>query len=254
MVIGTQLTYPEIKYVNSEICRKADKCFYAAGISGFYGYAAIDLGPKYTYTVERQRSNVAVSIGKETYTRSVLSITPNTKKEGKAVFDTILRSESYIPISSVVESSTSLRQGFDKIRKPGRVSPLLLLFLAQWYLQKDIQQQELSSSSEDLSSSSSTLLSDLLTPSKIKETALLLCNRLNLPIDLILPPNDLSSTDSLIESFISTNSAEISPIAAILGGLVAQQVLNTISKKQHPLQNFLILNGDLTAGPVYCVV
>lgn len=41
----------------------------------------------------------------------------------------------------------------------------------------------------------------------------------------------------------SENQVEISPVCAVMGGIVGQEVLKAISHKDKPIQNFFFLNG-----------
>lgn len=48
-----------------------------------------------------------------------------------------------------------------------------------------------------------------------------------------------------------TTNLEFPPTTAILGGLVGQDVLNTLGGKQKPIHNFMIFEGDSGAGDVF---
>jgi len=55
---------------------------------------------------------------------------------------------------------------------------------------------------------------------------------------------------SFISSFVEGCTSELAPVAAILGGVLAQDVINVLGKREQPLQNFLVFDGEANAGPV----
>ena len=55
---------------------------------------------------------------------------------------------------------------------------------------------------------------------------------------------------SFISSFIEGCSAELAPVAAILGGVLAQDVINVLGKREQPLQNILVFDGDMSTAPI----
>jgi ubiquitin-like 1-activating enzyme E1 A len=62
----------------------------------------------------------------------------------------------------------------------------------------------------------------------------------------------LENTDPAFAiSFLDNVDAELSPVAAILGGMIAQGVINYLGKREQPLQNFLVFDGDKMSAPIY---
>lgn len=45
-------------------------------------------------------------------------------------------------------------------------------------------------------------------------------------------------------------TSELAPVAAVLGGILAQDVINVLGKREQPLQNFLVFDGDTSNGPI----
>ncbi|KAJ5363321.1 hypothetical protein N7541_004165 [Penicillium brevicompactum] len=45
--------------------------------------------------------------------------------------------------------------------------------------------------------------------------------------------------------------SELSPVAAFLGGSLAQDVINVLSAREQPLQNILLFDGEKMVGPIY---
>ena len=51
-------------------------------------------------------------------------------------------------------------------------------------------------------------------------------------------------------SFLGNASAELSPVAAVLGGTLAQDAINVLAKMEQPVQNMLVFDGDISAAPI----
>jgi ubiquitin-like 1-activating enzyme E1 A len=43
---------------------------------------------------------------------------------------------------------------------------------------------------------------------------------------------------------------ELSPVNAILGGVIGQEVIKAISKKNEPIDNFFVFDGNQMSGEV----
>ncbi|CAF1079639.1 unnamed protein product, partial [Brachionus calyciflorus] len=55
----------------------------------------------------------------------------------------------------------------------------------------------------------------------------------------------------LSDSYLSDKTfGEFSPVNAILGGVIAQEVIKAISKKNEPTENFFIFDGNVMSGEV----
>ena len=46
---------------------------------------------------------------------------------------------------------------------------------------------------------------------------------------------------------------EMAPVAAFVGGLIAQDVINLLGHREQPLQNLMLFDGDTCAAPVYAM-
>ncbi|KAF9173730.1 SUMO-activating enzyme subunit 1 [Mortierella sp. AD010] len=57
--------------------------------------------------------------------------------------------------------------------------------------------------------------------------------------------------DELLQTFVETASAEISPVCAIVGGFLAQDILKALSGKDSPLLNYFLYNGIEGTGLVH---
>jgi len=66
-------------------------------------------------------------------------------------------------------------------------------------------------------------------------------------------PSDFVIDSAFIRSFLDCVGTEISPVAAILGGNLAQGVINYLGKREQPLQNILVFDGEQCSAPIYAL-
>jgi len=62
-------------------------------------------------------------------------------------------------------------------------------------------------------------------------------------VDTIFPDPFFKMNYATTRTLVSTASAEIAPVCAILGGFLAQDILKTLSGKDAPLLNYFLYNG-----------
>lgn len=60
-------------------------------------------------------------------------------------------------------------------------------------------------------------------------------------------------TDEFLRTFTLSITAELSPVCAILGGILAQDILNTLSQRELPINNFFLYDGIEGSGVIYQV-
>jgi ubiquitin-like 1-activating enzyme E1 A len=61
----------------------------------------------------------------------------------------------------------------------------------------------------------------------------------------------LSAAEKFLERSISTTAAhEFSPVCAVVGGLVAQDILKSLGRKELPMNNFFVFDGVTGSGTV----
>ncbi|KAJ8653936.1 hypothetical protein O0I10_010385 [Lichtheimia ornata] len=59
--------------------------------------------------------------------------------------------------------------------------------------------------------------------------------------------------DDLISHVVSLFDSELVPVTAIVGGVLAQEMIKVLSQKQLPIQNWFYYNGLSDSGMVHCV-
>jgi len=66
-----------------------------------------------------------------------------------------------------------------------------------------------------------------------------------------LPPETLRS--EFLRSFLQNLAGEIAPVTAVLGGQLAQDVINVLGHRQQPIQNMVLFDGDSMDAPMYAL-
>lgn len=69
--------------------------------------------------------------------------------------------------------------------------------------------------------------------------------------ELMLPPETLKS--DFLRSFLQSLGSEMSPVCAVLGAQLAQDVINVLGKREQPIQNMLLFDGEASVAPVYAL-
>ncbi len=225
MVIATDLPLNTLSTINAA-CRLSGRPFYAAGTHGFYGYIFADLST-HDYVIEREKSNRPTILQAETPTRSIIA--SSTKKEDGKTIEMVTKREIYSPIL-LANSSPIPQEHLSSRRRKLQVPPHLSCLRALWEF------QSISSALPGPSRVDLELFTTLATE-KHKE--------------LQLPPETLRS--DFLRSFLQNLGSELAPVTAFLGGVLAQDVINVLGKREQPIQNFLLFDGEESKGPIYAL-
>lgn len=226
VIIATDLNFLALSALDSG-ARLAHRPFYAGGAHGFYGFIFADLGT-HDFVLEREMSNRPTRNGRETATRSVIGAT--TKKENGKVIEMVTKREIYTPL--LLANTSPLPPDMQKnLRKLRKVHPLLTCIRALWEYQRNGHGTLPSHSRADLQ-----LFTQIATE-KHKE--------------LLLPAETLKS--EFLRSFLQNLGSELAPVTAFLGGQLAQDVINVLGKREQPIQNLLLFDGEESVGPIYAL-
>jgi ubiquitin-like 1-activating enzyme E1 A len=225
ITIATCLDIDTLSMINAS-CRISNRKFYAADTHGMYGYVFADL-IMHDFVIERAKSNRVTEVNKaETMTRMVVA--SSTKKENGKVIEMVSKHETYSPI--ILANTSPLPEEITKNRRRRlQVTPLISCLRALFDFQKVSAGRLPSHSRPDLE-----LFTSLATE-KHRE--------------LLLPTETLRS--EFLRSFLQNLGSEITPVAAFLGGSLAQDVINVLGQREQPLQNFLLFDGEEFKGPIY---
>lgn len=222
VIIATELDYNTTSAINAA-CRMANRPFYAAGLHGLYGYVFADL-ISHEFVIERNKSNVPAQT-QETQTRAVTNIT--TKKDGDKVIELVTKRETYTPL--LLANASPLPEEYTRVlRKRKQVTPLLSCLRALWEFEK-VSGRRPTFNPADL------------------EVFTRLASESHQELKL-----DSSTLDSVfLRSFLQNLGSELPPVAAFLGGALAQDVINVLSAREQPIQNLLLFDADKSLGPIY---
>lgn len=208
-------------------CRLYGRKFYSADTHGMYGYIFADL-ISHQFVIEREKANVTTRVGqvRESTTASVLSVTE--KRDNNKVIEVVMKSEEYSLF--LLANSSPLPPAIAKNRRSRmKVRPLLSCWRALFDFERLSGGRLPGHTRADL---------ELFTK---------LANEKHL--ELQLPTDTLRA--EFLRSFLQNLGSEISPVAAYLGGNLAQDVINVLGQREQPLQNLLLFDGEEFRGPVY---
>ncbi|KAL1642026.1 E1 ubiquitin-activating protein aos1 [Diplodia intermedia] len=226
LVIATDLDFTTLSTVDAST-RLAQKPFYAAGTQGMYGYIFADL-IQHEYVIEREKSNVATTLRQESTTRSLIAFSDKGTENGKRV-ELVTKREMYSPL--LLANTSPLPPEYQgNRRKLRQVTPLLTCFRALWEFQK-VNGRSPSHIPADLQ------LFTTLATEKHKE--------LQLPIETL--------TSEFLRKFLQDLGSELAPVTAFIGGQLAQDVINVIGRREQPIQNLMLFDGDESKAPVYAM-
>ncbi|KAI2639902.1 hypothetical protein GGS26DRAFT_580490 [Hypomontagnella submonticulosa] len=225
IVIATDLSPTLLAFINTAT-RLHNRQFYAAGTYGFYGYIFCDL-IEHDYVLQRDKSNVPTAIGPETRTRSIIKV--ETQKEGGKTIEKVQKRELYSTWDLASETSLLPPEYLRSKRRLKAVTPALSCLRALWAFQQVHNDRFPGPVKYDL---------EAFTRSATHNHQL-----------LSLPAETLRS--EFLRSFLQNIGSEIAPVTAILGGQLAQDVINVRGQRQQPIQNMVIFDGDKMEAEIY---
>jgi ubiquitin-like 1-activating enzyme E1 A len=225
LIIGTDLSWNTASLV-SAACRMSMRPSYIAGTHGMYGYIFADL-ISHQYTIEREKFNAPTKIGPETLTRSIIQ--SSTKREKGELKEIVMKQEEYTPLI-LANTSPLPADILSNRRKLRQVTPLLPCLRALWEFEKETGRAP-GPNPGDL---------------KIYTTKATEKHR-----ELQLPIETLRS--EFLRSFLQNLGSEIAPTTAVLGGLLSQDAINVIGKREQPIQNFILFDGEDYQTPMYAL-
>ncbi|KAK2630110.1 hypothetical protein QTJ16_000930 [Diplocarpon rosae] len=226
VVIATDLNPESLNIINTAT-RLNHTAFYAAGVHGFYGYIFSDL-IQHDYLVEREQGNRTTALGPETRTRSVIDV--RVKKESGKNVEMVTKRELYSTWFLASDPASLPAEFLKSRRRLKAVTPILSCLRALWEFQ--------------IAEGGRVPI----TTGDLKKFTMLATQKHK---TLGLPEETLRS--EVLRKFLQNLGSEIAPITAVLGGQLAQDVINVLGARQQPIQNLVILDGDLMEAPQYAL-
>lgn len=219
IVIGTELTKDQIIRLN-QWSRANNIPLYIAGSNGLFGYIFVDL-IQFDARDKKLQSVKQSELGRISSNKQIISLEITTDPEdSKKIYEILVTRNKYVPFEKLLSNATL--EGKLTKRQLKRVSPILPLTLTHL---------------KDTNMASSSI-------STFKEELVNTCKQLQIDPTLVLKPK-------YVEQFVKQNGVEFSPVAAVLGGAVSQDVINILGKKQQPLNNFIIFDGITLDMPIF---
>ncbi|KAI0480303.1 hypothetical protein GGR56DRAFT_265136 [Xylariaceae sp. FL0804] len=225
VVIATDLNPTLMAFINTAT-RLHNRQFYAAGSHGLYGYIFCDL-IEHDYVLKRDKGNVATSVGDESRTRSVTAVTE--QKEGSKTIELVSKRELYSTWDLASETSLLPPEYLKSKRRLRAVTPALSCLRALWGFEQLHSRDPSRTSKQDI---------EFFTKAATQTHQLL-----SLPHDTLRP--------DFLRSFLQNIGGEIAPVTAILGGQLAQGVINALSQNQPPVQNMVVFDGNRMEANMY---
>jgi ubiquitin-like 1-activating enzyme E1 A len=227
IVVATDLEPDTLNIINTAT-RVNHKAFYAAGVHGLYGFIFSDL-IQHDYVIEREKGNRATLLQPETRTRSVIDV--KTKKESGKTIEMVTKREVYSTWFLASDAATLPAEYLKSRRRLKAVTPVLSCLRALWEFVQ-LQNGRLPGHGHaDLA-----LFTSLATQ---KHRAL------GLPIETLRA--------DILRSFMGNVGSELAPVTAVLGGQLAQDVINVLGQRQQPIQNMVVFDGDSNEAPMYAL-
>lgn len=217
MVIATDLDPDALNIINTAT-RLNLRPFYAASTHGLYGFIFADL-IEHTFVIERDEPNVATQPKAESRTRIITDV--QTKMQNGKSIEIVTKKEMY-STWLLASDGAFLPEEYTKSKRRLRaVSPVLSCLRALW----EFQTGNGGGFPADKS--------DLVTFTRIATQK---------HKELSLPGETL--TAEFLRNFLQNIGCEIAPVTAILGGQLAQDVINVLGQTQQPIQNMVIFDGN----------
>jgi ubiquitin-like 1-activating enzyme E1 A len=245
IIIATDLDSPTLNIINTAT-RLHNRPFYAANSYGLAGFLFAD-HIEHTFSIARAKSNLPTVPGiAETRTRTLLSVAPKPGDEARP--ELVTKRELY---STWYLASGASQLPADILRSPRRrrvVSPLLSCFRALWEF-------------EARYAGARPVTDDHAQLAEFTR----LCGEQHKALGL--PGETLRS--EVLRAFLQhvgvsgngngsvngngVGGSEVAPVAAVLGGQLAQDVINVLGSTQQPVQNFVVFVGESMEAGVYAL-
>ncbi|KKA26623.1 hypothetical protein TD95_002928 [Thielaviopsis punctulata] len=228
IIIATDLLPPQLNTLNT-YARLHGKCFYAAGVHGLYGFVFSDL-IDHKFTIKRKVGNVTTKTGPETRSRSVVDV--QVSREDGVLVEHVTKLEKYSTWYLAWDMPTLSADITRSKRRLRAVSPILSCLRGLWDFQQTHGRSPSIAAAEDF-----------------RAVVRAIQHKHN---SFGLPPETLRA--DTIRQFVQNIGCELMPVAAVVGGHVAQDVINVLGQNQQSLQNMLVFDGETCEGSVYSLL
>lgn len=197
-----------------------DTKFYATGNWGYYAYSFTDLGTNYKYFIEDVEKSNQVDLCNESSRKRIK--TEDTREKKKLMVEKIL---DFVSFDQMLASRGN---------KPGsgltkRTNSAFLLMHVMFEFHKRFQRYPELRTQEQDQQELSNLANEMIDSLHLDKKLL---DKLN------------------VDDCWGNIFGEISPITAILGGVVGQEIIRSITVQDHPIRNLFLFNGFQCSGSI----
>lgn len=222
VVCATCCGYNTLEHINN-ICRDKHIYFFAGNIHGYYGYMFADL-LEHEYAVEekiKKGETLEIDESDDTPTNGRGAAKKDPEAEDEQT-KTVKKLEKFCSFKNSIDTDWSSVKAI-KLKRTS-----MGYFLMQIFLKFQMEQSRYMSINHQ-SEDTKTLL-------RLKKEVL---EKLNVEDDTIVP-------DTFVENCFSA----LSPVCAVVGGVIAQEIIKAVSKKDQPHNNYFFFDGIDSCGMV----
>lgn len=218
LIIATELKKDDIYSLNN-ITRSLNIPLYVTGLHGMFGYILTDLIQHTAITEKDIGSQVRQANTKINRVKTISHV--KTKlQESK---ETLTIVDDFVPMKDIFNSKEFPNQ-LNK-RQLKRLSPAFPLIFSLFELNRPSDAEQ------------------IIDVKELRAKLLEICTSFNISETVI--------NDEYLTLFCNQAFTEFAPVAAILGGALAQDVIQFLSKKDSPINNCLILDAVRSEMPIY---
>ncbi|KAH3902447.1 related to DNA damage tolerance protein RHC31 [Saccharomycodes ludwigii] len=205
----------------NEITHSLNIPLYVCGCHGLYGYIFVDLIKFDSKDEKLKNGNFSTKLGKLSNNREVIEVTDKIDDlDPTKIFEKIVTRNYYKTFQQVLQTARVSDISFTK-KQMKRLTPAAPVIFASLF---DDRSQK-----------------DFLSMANICK----IIKKLNLP-------QEYTVSKEFLDNFKNNQlNLEFSPVCAVIGGAVAQDVINILGKRESPLNNFIIFDGTTLEMPIF---
>lgn len=212
IIVATNCAKKELVRINS-ICRAEKVLFYAGDVFGFFGFSFMDLiSHEYVEEVTQQVEQESEGADGE----------PASKKQKTTETKTVKKAMTFVSLAETLNVDWSTELYAKRIR---RMDPSFFLLQVLFNFQSETGHSPRPNERE----------TDLTQLKEMRDQTL---ENLSVP------------TTKITDEMLNLLFAELSPVCAIVGGVLAQEVIKAISNKDAPHNNYFFYNPLESCGVV----
>lgn len=220
LIVATELTKSQILALD-EVTHHLNIPLYVAGLNGMFGYIFTDL-VEHESVSTKSRGNQPTIEGSKITERKI--ITNVTCDDEKGLDEKVTIKDSFVMLKHIFKGSGNLQKQLNR-RQMKHLTAALPLTIASFEFQRP------------------TEIESELEPLELIAKARCVCKA------LAVPPTILTS--DIGHTFARQAFAEFSPVAAVLGGALSQDIIQFLCKNSSPINNVLILDAIHSEMPIF---